>query len=186
MRSSVKCSTACSAWSFGWSLCCRLASWRSPFIPLPIEPHDLMNMPDGTTAPSIGVWSQLVVRYADKLPGLRGPLDRGGAGRLHVHGRYAPSVGASSFVVNDLYRRHLRPDASEQEHIRVARIVMVAMMVLSTFLALGINDIGPWVFFINAAMIAPALPLSWLRWFWWRLNVWGEVFGILVSVPSRP
>jgi solute:Na+ symporter, SSS family len=39
------------------------------------------------------------------------------------------------------------------------------------------------VFFINAAMIAPALPLSWLRWFWWRFNVWGEVFGILISVP---
>jgi SSS family solute:Na+ symporter len=57
------------------------------------------------------------------------------------------------------------------------------MMVLATALALGIRDIGPWVFFINAAMIAPALPLSWLRWFWWRLNVWGEVFGILISVP---
>lgn len=144
--------------------------------------HDLMNMPDGTTAPSIGVWSQLVVRYADRLPGFGGLLIAA------VLAGYMSTVGTllqwgSSFVVNDLYRRHLRPDASEQEHIRVARIVMVTMMLLSTALALGIKDIGPWVFFINAAMIAPALPLSWLRWFWWRLNVWGEVFGILVSVP---
>ena len=60
---------------------------------------------------------------------------------------------------------------------------MVVMMVLATFLAVGIKDIGPWVFFINAAMIAPALPLSWLRWFWWRFNVWGEVFGTWFSVP---
>ncbi|AGA31410.1 sodium:solute symporter family transporter [Singulisphaera acidiphila] len=144
--------------------------------------HGLMSMPDGTTAPSIGVWSQLVVRYADKLPGFGGLLIAA------VLAGYMSTVGTllqwgSSFVVNDLYRRHMRPDAPEHEHIRVARIVMVAMMVFSTVLALGIKDIGPWVFFINAAMIAPALPLSWLRWFWWRLNVWGEVFGILVSVP---
>ena len=60
---------------------------------------------------------------------------------------------------------------------------MVGMMLLASCLALGIKNIGPWVFFINAAMIAPALPLSWLRWFWWRMNIWGEIFGILISVP---
>ena len=65
-------------------------------------------------------------------------------------------------------------------------IVVVAALgpgLRNTALAIGITDIGPWVFFINAAMIAPALPLAWLRWFWWRFNVWGEVFGILISVP---
>ena len=144
--------------------------------------HEAMTMPDGTTAASIGVWSQLVVRYADKLPGFGGLLIAA------VLAGYMSTVGTllqwgSSFVVNDLYRRHMRPDAPEHEYILVARLVMVAMMILSTVLALGIKDIGPWVFFINAAMIAPALPLSWLRWFWWRLNVWGEVFGILISVP---
>jgi SSS family solute:Na+ symporter len=139
-------------------------------------------LPDGTAAPSIGVWSQLVIRYADRIPGFGGLLIAA------VLAGYMSSVGTmlqwgSSFVVNDLYRRHLRPNAPEREYIRFARLVMLAMMVLATALALGIRDIGPWVFFINAAMIAPALPLSWLRWFWWRLNVWGEVFGILISVP---
>ena len=144
--------------------------------------RETMVLPDGTAAPSIGAWSQLVVRYADRVPGLGGLLIAA------VLAGYMSTVGTllqwgSSFVVNDLYRRHLRPDAPEREYIRFARVVMVAMMALATVLALGIEDIGPWVFFINAAMIAPALPLSWLRWFWWRLNVWGEVFGILISVP---
>jgi hypothetical protein len=60
---------------------------------------------------------------------------------------------------------------------------MIVMMILGTLLAVGIEDIGPWVFFINAAMIAPALPLAWLRWFWSRFNVWGELFGLVISVP---
>ncbi len=144
--------------------------------------RETMVLPDGAAAPSIGVWSQLVVRYADRIPGFGGLLIAA------VLAGYMSTVGTllqwgSSFVVNDLYRRHLRPAASEREHIRFARLVMIVMMALATGLALGIADIGPWVFFINAAMIAPALPLSWLRWFWWRFNVWGEVFGILLSVP---
>jgi len=141
-----------------------------------------MILHDGSEADSIGVWSQLVIRYADRIPGFGGLLIAA------VLAGYMSTVGTllqwgSSFVVNDLYRRHLRPNAPQREYIRFARLVMVAMMALATCLALGIRNIKPWVFFINAAMIAPALPLSWLRWFWWRLNIWGEVFGILVSVP---
>lgn len=139
-------------------------------------------LPDGSTAPSTGVWSHLVIRYADKLPGF------GGLIIAAVLAGYMSTVGTmlqwgSAFVVNDLYRRHLRASAAEGEHILIARVVMITMMVLASTLALSIRDIGPWVFYINAAMITPALPLSWLRWFWWRLNVWGEVFGILLSVP---
>lgn len=141
-----------------------------------------MVLPDGTVSRSIGVWSQLVVRYADRVPGFGGLLVAA------VLAGYMSSVGTmlqwgSSFMVNDLYRRHLRPGAGQREHIAFARVVMAIMMVFATTLALGIDDIGPWVFFINAAMIAPALPLAWLRWFWWRLNVWGEIFGIFISVP---
>jgi hypothetical protein len=144
--------------------------------------NKLATLPDGSTTPSIGVWSQLVVRYADQLPGF------GGIMIAAVLAGYMSTVGTllqwgSSFVVNDLYRRHLRPDAPEQEHIRVARIVMVVMMASATALAVGINDIEPWVMFINAAMITPALPLAWLRWFWWRFNIWGELFGLVISVP---
>jgi Na+/proline symporter len=144
--------------------------------------NDTMVMDDGSVAPSIGVWSQLVLRYADRIPGFGGLLIAA------VLAGYMSTVGTmlqwgSSFIVNDLYRRHVRPAAAEREYILVARVAMLVMMILSSALAIGITDIGPWVFFINAAMIAPALPLSWLRWFWWRFNVWGEVFGILISVP---
>jgi len=77
----------------------------------------------------------------------------------------------------------LRPGVSEREYIVAARVVMIIMMISASVLATGITDITPWVMFINAAMITPALPLSWLRWFWWRFNIWGELFGLVISVP---
>jgi len=144
--------------------------------------HTEMTLPDGSTAKSIGVWSQMVITYADRIPGFGGILIAA------VLAGYMSTVGTllqwgSSFVVNDFYRRHIRPHAPEREHILVARLTMIAMMILGTFLAVGIENIEPWVFFINAAMIAPALPLAWLRWFWARFNIWGELFGLVISVP---
>jgi solute:Na+ symporter, SSS family len=144
--------------------------------------HSVMTLTDGATAGSIGVWSQMVIRYADRIPGFGGILIAA------VLAGYMSTVGTllqwgSSFVVNDFYRRHLRPTAPEKEHILVARATMIIMMTIGTILATSIEDIGPWVFFINAAMIAPALPLAWLRWFWSRFNVWGELFGLVISVP---
>lgn len=144
--------------------------------------HNKILLPDGTTAPSITVWSQMVIKYADRIPGFGGILIAA------VLAGFMSTVGTllqwgSSFVVNDFYRRHFRPHAPEKEHILVARLTMILMMILATVLANSISNIGPWVFFINAAMIAPALPLAWLRWFWGRFNVWGELFGLVISVP---
>ena len=144
--------------------------------------HSSMTLPDGSTTKSIGVWSQMVIQYADRIPGFGGILIAA------VLAGYMSTVGTllqwgSSFVVNDFYRRHVRPDAPEGEHILVARVTMIGMMSLGTLLAVGIENIEPWVFFINAAMIAPALPLAWLRWFWSRFNIWGELFGLVISVP---
>jgi Na+/proline symporter len=144
--------------------------------------HEQIQLEVGETANSISVWSQMVVRYADRLPGFGGILIAA------VLAGYMSTVGTllqwgSSFVVNDFYRRHVRQTAPEREYILVARLTMIVMMVLGTLLAMGIKNLGPWVFFINAAMIAPALPLAWLRWFWSRFNVWGELFGLVISIP---
>jgi hypothetical protein len=40
-----------------------------------------------------------------------------------------------------------------------------------------------WFLFINSVMIAFLLPLAWLRFFWWRLNIWGEVAALAGGLP---
>lgn len=143
---------------------------------------DTLLLPAGETGPSIEVWAHTITRFADKAPGFVGLV------LAAVLAGYMSTVDTllqwgAAFVINDLYRRHIRPNAPQKEYVWVTRMVMIAMMVLATSLAMSIDDIGPWVLFINAALIVPALPLSWLRWFWWRLNVWGEMFAILISAP---
>ncbi|MGA2533010.1 MAG: hypothetical protein ABSG19_08230 [Candidatus Aminicenantales bacterium] len=40
-----------------------------------------------------------------------------------------------------------------------------------------------WFLFINSVMVIFLLPLSWLRFFWWRFNVWGELAAFVLGLP---
>jgi Na+/proline symporter len=91
----------------------------------------------------------------------------------------------SSYLLNDVYRRYLRPSASSREYILVSRILTVLTLVAAYLLGLCIDprQLEAWVLFTNSALVVFSLPLAWLKWFWWRMNVFGEAVGTLGSFP---
>jgi Na+/proline symporter len=87
----------------------------------------------------------------------------------------------SSYLVNDLYRRFLRPQASERELVVVSRLTVVGLSLLAVGIASQISSIEKaWRFFIalGAGLGLPAI----LRWLWWRVNAWTEIAGMTVAV----
>ncbi len=85
-----------------------------------------------------------------------------------------------SYLVHDLYRRFLRPDASERHLVWLSRIMTAVLMVVS----------GATVFLLSTAGEAFQLLLSigagtgliyLLRWFWWRINAWSEIAAMASS-----
>jgi solute:Na+ symporter, SSS family len=87
----------------------------------------------------------------------------------------------SSYLVNDLYRRFLRPGASQRELVRVSRAAVVLLAVLAILIASQIGSIEQaWRFFvaIGAGLGLPAM----VRWLWWRANAWTEIAGMVVAV----
>jgi solute:Na+ symporter, SSS family len=89
----------------------------------------------------------------------------------------------SSYLVNDIYRRFLRPEASERELVRVSRATVVALAALAVLIATRISSIeGAWRFFIalGAGLGLPAM----LRWVWWRVNAWTEIVGMSVATTT--
>jgi SSS family solute:Na+ symporter len=46
------------------------------------------------------------------------------------------------------------------------------------------KQLEKWVLFINSSLVVFSLPLAWLKWFWWRLNVVGDMVGILGGFPA--
>ena len=86
----------------------------------------------------------------------------------------------SSYVVNDFYHRFVKPDASEADLVRVGRISTATLMFLSGLLALALSN-ALQAFNILLSVGAGTGLIFILRWFWWRINAWTEVAGMVIS-----
>jgi len=87
----------------------------------------------------------------------------------------------ASYLVNDIYRRFLRPAATEKESVVMAKLCVFGMMVCAVMVAFWLTSIGrAWLFvWAMGAGIGPVLVM---RWFWWRISAWSEIAALASSV----
>jgi SSS family solute:Na+ symporter len=89
----------------------------------------------------------------------------------------------SSLIINDFYKP-LRPEASPRRQVVTSRVATLGLFLLAALLAiLFVKGMVSWFLFINSVMVIFILPLSWLRFFWWRFNVWGEIAALVLGLP---
>ena len=97
----------------------------------------------------------------------------------------------SSYIVYDFYKTQINPEASQKRLVAVGRISTVVLMVLSTLLALLLQN-AMQLFNLLLVFGAGTGLIFILRWFWWRINAWSEitamvasgVISLLVTIPS--
>ena len=86
----------------------------------------------------------------------------------------------SSYIANDFYRRFLNPEATDKQVIRVGRIATVSLMILAGLFALVLQN-ALQAFNILLQIGAGTGLIYILRWFWWRINAYTEITGMIVS-----
>jgi solute:Na+ symporter, SSS family len=87
----------------------------------------------------------------------------------------------SSYIVNDLYKRFLKPKASAKHYVLVSKITSFLLMIVTGFVAMTIQSISAaWEFVW--AMGAGVGAVLILRWFWWRINAWSELSAMATSL----
>ncbi|NIP59984.1 MAG: sodium:proline symporter, partial [Gemmatimonadetes bacterium] len=87
----------------------------------------------------------------------------------------------ASYLVNDLYKRFLRPEASERRLVLVSRLSTGLLMVASLVVTYFLSSIeGAWRFLL-AIGAGTGLVLI-LRWYWWRINAWSEIAAMVASL----
>ena len=90
----------------------------------------------------------------------------------------------SSFIVNDFYKS-MAPKITPRGEVTVSRITTLLLFIFAGSVAiLYVKGMINWFLFINSAMVIFLLPLSWLRFFWWRFNVWGELAATVLGLPA--
>ncbi len=85
----------------------------------------------------------------------------------------------TSYIIRDIYIRHMRPNASRREFLTVTYISSLLFVFAGILLGLsmsGLFELGIWVFWmLGGSMLIPLV----LRWYWWRFNGWGFSFGLI-------
>ncbi|OWY23801.1 sodium:proline symporter [Sphingobacteriales bacterium UPWRP_1] len=80
----------------------------------------------------------------------------------------------ASYVVNDLYRRFMAPQATDNQLVAAGRIVTLLLMALGLFVSTQIDSIkNMWSFIIECGAGLGLVLI--LRWYWWRINAWSEI-----------
>jgi SSS family transporter len=135
----------------------------------------------GSIAEPGEIWARLVRTYAPV--GLLGLLVAG------IFAAYMSTISTlmnwgASYIVNDFYKPFVRPAKSERHYVWVGRIGSVVIFSLSLLVAYYfVEGLRAWFLFINSVVFAFILPLSWLRFFWWRLNIYGEAAALIIGLP---
>ena len=86
----------------------------------------------------------------------------------------------SAYMVNDFWKRFVRPDAKDRELILVGRISMVLLLLLGCVIAPFLKS-AKGAFDLMLLIGAGSGSIFLLRWFWMRINAWTEITGIVVS-----
>tara|TARA_Y100001970_G_C14196487_1_gene838412 strand:+ start:73 stop:1848 length:1776 start_codon:yes stop_codon:yes gene_type:complete len=86
----------------------------------------------------------------------------------------------ASYISIDFYKRFIKKSASEKEIVLIGRISTVLLMVIAGFVALELQDALE-AFRILLQIGAGTGSIFLLRWFWWRVNAYSEITGMIVS-----
>ncbi len=87
----------------------------------------------------------------------------------------------TSYIINDLYKRFIRPNEEEKNLVKVSRIATILIMIVSVIVTNYLDTIsGAWTFIIQAGAGLGLVLI--LRWFWWRINAWSEITAMIIPL----
>lgn len=80
----------------------------------------------------------------------------------------------ASYIVNDFYKRFIKPEANDKKLVMVSQLTTVLLMVIALLVTTQLKTIeNAWSFIIECGAGLGLVLI--LRWYWWRINAWSEI-----------
>jgi Na+/proline symporter len=87
----------------------------------------------------------------------------------------------ASYLVNDFYRRFIRPDGTEKHFVFMSRMATLLTVLLSLIVTYFMNRITQgWELLLTIGAGTGLVYI--LRWYWWRVNAWSEIAAMLSAL----
>lgn len=100
---------------------------------------------------------------------------------------FAATVNAApAYIVNDIYKKYINPNASSRRYVVMSKIASLAVVIVGIgfgFIVESINQVTLW---IVSSLWGGYAASNVLKWYWWRFNAygyfWGMISGIIASL----
>ncbi len=98
---------------------------------------------------------------------------------------FAATVNAApAYVVNDIYKRYINPNASRRTLITMSYFVSFAFVVVGIFFGFHAKDINQVTQWIVSALWGGYTAANVLKWYWWRFNGYGYFWGMATGIAA--
>jgi Na+/proline symporter len=93
---------------------------------------------------------------------------------------------AQAYIVNDIYLRYIKPEASNNQVKNMNYITGVVVVIISIIFGVFAEDVNSMLQWIVSALYGSYVVSNVLKWYWWRFNgygyFWGMVFGLIPAL----
>ena len=87
-----------------------------------------------------------------------------------------------AYIVNDIYKKYFKPNASSKHYIKASHIASFTLVVLGVFMGFFADSINSLTLWITSALFGGYVAANFLKWIWWRFNGWGYFWGMLAGL----
>jgi SSS family solute:Na+ symporter len=90
----------------------------------------------------------------------------------------------TSYLINDFYKRFLKPGEEERHYVLVSKIVTALTAAFALYITFYVLQTitGAWEFIIQCGAGTGFVLI--MRWFWWRLNAWSEITSMVAPIVA--
>ncbi len=90
----------------------------------------------------------------------------------------------ASYVVNDLYKKHINPNAPEKRYVYASYVCSVLILIVGIAFGLmtkSVNTVTQWI--VNG-LFGGYAAANLLKWYWWRFNGVGYFSGMISGIAA--
>ncbi len=99
------------------------------------------------------------------------------------NGTFAGTLNAAqAYVVNDIYLKYLKPDASNHETRNINYITGFTIVGISIVFGIFAQDVNSILQWIVSALYGSYVVSNVLKWYWWRFNGYGYFWGMVAGI----
>jgi solute:Na+ symporter, SSS family len=89
---------------------------------------------------------------------------------------------APAYVVNDLYKRFINPNAGGKKEVMLSRVVSLIFLAIGIVFGLLTSRITEVMMWLVGSLYSGFVVANVFKWYWWRFNGYGYFWGMVAGI----